>query len=43
MKEGRGKMHFRDGSVYDGEFKGGKICGRGRRIEARGEISEKNW
>lgn len=36
-------MFFKDGTIYDGEFKGGKICGRGRKIKENGEIQDKYW
>lgn len=29
-------MYFQDGSIYDGEFKGDKILGRGRKISSNG-------
>lgn len=38
MKEGRGRMYFKDGSMYDGEFRGDKISGRGIKINANGEV-----
>jgi hypothetical protein len=36
-------MHFGNGLVYDGEFRGDKISGRGRRISSDGEVMEKYW
>lgn len=33
---GRGKILFVDGTVFDGAFQNGKICGRGWRISAQG-------
>lgn len=36
-------MTFLNGTVYDGEFKGDKISGRGRKITSNGEVVEKYW
>ena len=36
-------MYFQDDVVYDGEFRGGKITGRGRKIGANGEVIDKYW
>ena len=43
MKEGRGKMYFRDGTIYEGEFRAGKISGKGRKVTKNGEVIEKHW
>ena len=29
-------MTFKDGTIYEGEFRGGKISGRGRKISSGG-------
>jgi hypothetical protein len=31
--EGRGKLTFANGVIYEGEFRNGKIFGRGKRID----------
>lgn len=36
-------MRFRNGAVYDGEFRGDKISGRGRKITSNQEVFEKYW
>ena len=36
-------MYFVNGTIYDGEFRGDKISGRGRKILSNGEVSEKYW
>lgn len=40
---GRGKIAFVNGTVYEGEFRNGKIFGKGRRIDAEGNVLEKEW
>lgn len=34
-------MHFVNGDLYDGEFKGDKISGYGRKINSKGQVFEK--
>ena len=42
--EGRGQMIFKDGSLYDGQFRGGKLHGRGKYIDQTGKIiKDKFW
>lgn len=36
-------MYFNEGTIYDGEFRGDKISGRGRKISPNGEVTEKYW
>lgn len=31
-------MTFRDGTIYDGQFRGGKIHGRGKKIDKNGAV-----
>jgi|LakMenE01Jun11ns_1017448.scaffolds.fasta_scaffold5795106_1 hypothetical protein len=41
--EGRGKLLFANGLIYEGEFRNGKIFGNGRCIAPGGGVFEKNW
>ena len=40
---GRGKLYFIDGTIFEGEFHNGKILGRGCRIEPNGDVFEQEW
>jgi len=41
--EGKGKMTWPDQSIYDGEFKAGKMEGRGTKVWASGNRFVGNW
>jgi hypothetical protein len=41
--QGRGKLWFNNGTIFEGQFRSGKIFGRGRKIEASGSVAEKDW
>jgi hypothetical protein len=43
LKDGYGKFEWPDGRVYEGQFREGKMHGRGRFKDTFGHISEGNW
>lgn len=43
VKEGRGQMKFRNGFVYDGEFRGDKIHGKGKIMKDGKVVKDSFW
>ena len=40
---GMGKLILSHAGIFEGEFKNGKICGRGRHYDINGAIVDKEW
>lgn len=43
MREGYGVQRWNDGSVYEGDWKDDKACGKGKLVHADGDIYEGDW